>query len=183
MRIKQLGHPILREQSQAISEQDISSKRVQDTLSFMKETLDGIKAISDENGNALSAPQVGQAIRMVLLRLDGDFVPMINPELIETSETLFEFEEECFSFYNLRGLTQRHAQVKVKYLDEEGTEHKISLSGEEAGLIQHEIDHLNGVFFTDRVEDKQSLRSIDYIFKDKPSRLKVVKDMAEYMAQ
>jgi peptide deformylase len=182
MRIKQLGHPILRTHCRPIEQDEIASEMVQSTLQLMKDILNGIKAISDENGNAISAPQVGQPIRAIMLRLDGEFVPMINPELTQLSSEMFEFEEECFSLYNVRGITVRHASVEVCFFDEHGEQHVRVLEGENAGILQHEVDHLNGVFFLDRIEDHERLQSVDYMLSDNQERLKVVKQMMAYMA-
>lgn len=181
MRIRQFGDPILRQVSKTILPQDISSDEVQSTLKKMKDILNGIKAISDENGNALSAPQVGHLIRMVLLRLDNQFVPMLNPEVEALDTNQFEFDEECFSFYNLRAKVSRAQKVNVHYYDENGKEHNRILQGEAAGLIQHEIDHLDGTLFLDRVENTSSLASIDYLLEENQPRLRQVKAMVDYM--
>ena len=183
MRIKQLGHPILRTESVAVPIEKITSDDVQLTLQFMKDTLNGIKAISVENGNALSAPQVGHAIRAIMLRIDGVFAPMINPTFTRMSDEMFEFEEECFSLYNVRAKVLRHQEVDVHYYDDKGLDFTKTLTGEFAGLVQHEVDHLNGVFFLDRVEDKESLTTVDYILHDNPERLKTVQKMMAYMAR
>ncbi len=181
MRIRQLGDPILRTISDAVEANSISDDKHQQIINKMKTVLDGIKAISHENGNAISAPQVGVAKRIVLLRLNDEFVPMINPEFIEKSDQMFEFEEECFSFYSLRGVVSRHQKVIVRYLDETGQQQQMELEGEESGLVQHEIDHLDGVFFADRVEQSQTLRTVDYDLREKPERLNQVREMIHYM--
>ena len=118
MRIVQLGDPILRETSKVLTAEQIAGDEIQQLLQRMKETLNGIQSISSENGNALSAPQSGTAVRMILLRIDGVFVTMINPVIKEFSEETFEFDEECFSFYNLRAKVTRHQTIVVEYLDE-----------------------------------------------------------------
>lgn len=182
MKIKQLGHPILREVSKPIDVEAIRSEPIQNHLSHMKEILNGIKDISDENGNALSAPQAGMAVRMILLRIDGKFVPMINPQITQQSEQTFEFEEECFSFYNLRAKVTRFSQVTVSYFDEYGDAQSLAMHDEFAGLVQHEIDHLDGIFFLDRVTDSSGLESVDHLLQDQPQRLKTVKQMMDYMA-
>ena len=182
MRIKQLGDPILRQVSQPIEIEDIPSESIQSLLAKMKDTLNGIKHISDENGNAISAPQSGMAVRMILLRIEGEFVPMLNPQITAQSEQTFEFEEECFSFYNLRAKVTRFYHVSVSYLDENGQAHSREMQGEFAGLVQHEIDHLDGVFFLDRITDKSALESVDHLLRNDPQRLKTVKQMMDYMA-
>jgi peptide deformylase len=181
MRIVQLGDPILRETSRELTSEEILSDDIQQLLSRMKETLNGIQSISSENGNALSAPQSGTAVRMILLRIDGVFVPMINPVITDLSEETFQFDEECFSFYNLRAKVTRHQSIVVEYYDEFAKQHCVTMTGENAGLVQHEVDHLNGIFFLDRVEGQSNLASIDHIYQDQPQRLGQVKDMIDYM--
>lgn len=181
MRIKQFGDAILREKSSTIDVSALSSPQFKQLLQYMKDTLNGIKAISDENGNALSAPQCGHLIRLILLRINGEFVPMINPEIIQHSEETFAFDEECFSAYDLRAKVTRFTTIDVHYLDEQGNPHQITAQGELSGLIQHEIDHLNGILFTDRVEDKSTVLAIDKLFQNDPSYLAKLKTMKAYM--
>ena len=181
-KIRQIGDPILRKTSLAVTEKDFQSGLVTNTLNTMMQILNGIKSISDENGNAISAPQVGTLLRIVLLRVDGEFMPMINPELVEKSDDTFLFEEECFSFYNMRAKVKRHQNVVVHFLSANQETKMLTLTGEFSGLIQHEIDHLNGIFFLDRVENYDTMRSIDYVYKNNPKRLNVVKEMCNYMS-
>lgn len=181
MRIRQLGDPILRKTSSEVNPKDIASQEIVHIIEKMQDILDGIKNISSENGNAISAPQVGHLVRIILLRLNGEFVPMINPEFILKSEQMFDFEEECFSFYNLRGTVSRHYEVEVTYLNSNGEQQRRVMHGEESGLVQHEVDHLDGIFFADRMPDNKEMLSVDYLLKDTPLRLKQVKEMMAYM--
>lgn len=181
MRVVQLGDPILRQTSKELTPEQIVSDEVQQLLARMKQTLNGLQSISSENGNALSAPQSGTAIRMILLRIDGVFVPMINPVITEYSDETFDFDEECFSFYNLRAKVTRHQQIVVEYFDEFANKHSTTMVGENAGLVQHEVDHLNGIFFLDRVEGQENLASIDHVYQDAPQKLTKVKEMIDYM--
>lgn len=107
---------------------------------------------------------------------------MINPQITQPSEQTFEFEEECFSFYNLRAKVTRFVSVTVSYCDENGHAKSLEMQGEFAGLVQHEIDHLDGIFFLDRVTDSSGLESVDHLLKEQPERLKTVKQMMDYMA-
>ncbi len=182
-RIRQLGDPILRDVSRVVTIDEIPTKYIQDVIAKMKHVLDGIKAISNENGNAVSAPQVGHPIRVIVLRLNNAFVPMINPSVTADANDTFMFEEECFSFYQLRGVVKRFQRVSVDYFDENGDTKSMTLEGEDSGLVQHEVDHLDGVFFLDRIEDERHLRSVDFDLKDDPLRLTQVKSMAAYMSE
>ncbi len=181
MKIRQFGDPVLRQTSNAVTDEDFSSSRVHEILSEMRDVLNGIQAISSENGNALSAPQLGYSLRIILLRLNQEFVAMINPEFRTLDEAVFAFEEECFSMYQLRATLERYQTIEVKYLDENNKPQLLKLLGDDAGLLQHEVDHLNGILFIDRLTQGQEVRSIDYDLRDQPQRLAQVKNMLDYM--
>lgn len=182
MRIRQIGDPILREVSQPVAVETIANSEVIELITRMKNILNGIKSISAENGNALSAPQVGSLLRLIVLRIDGQFQTMINPKFKPTSDKTFEFEEECFSLYDQRAMLERYYHGEVHYLDEDGIRQVQQLQGENAGLVQHEIDHLDGVLFIDRLEQAgRKARSIDDLLADQPNRLRQVRKMMSYM--
>ncbi len=182
MRIRQIGDPILREVSKPVAVETITTSEVTELIAKIKNILNGIKSISVENGNALSAPQVGSLLRLIVLRIDGEFRTMINPEFEPTSDKTFEFEEECFSLYDQRATLERFYQGEVHYLDENGASQMQQLQGENAGLVQHEIDHLDGVLFIDRLEEAgRQARSIDELLADQPLRLQQVRKMISYM--
>jgi len=182
MRIRQIGDPILREVSIAVNQKQLGTPKISQLIAQMKDTLNGIKAISDENGNALSAPQVGSLLRLIVLRIDGQFQVMINPEFKPLSDKTFEFDEECFSLYDQRASVQRYYEGEVQYLNEDGVVQRQNLIGENAGLVQHEIDHLDGILFLDRLEQLgRQATSIDEVLSDQLQRLAQVKKMMQYM--
>jgi len=118
MRVRQLGDPILRQKANKVSSAQIARQEVAPVISQMTEVLNGIKAISDQNGNAISAPQIGHSVRIIVLRINDELIPLINPVMSRLSEQKMDFEEECFSFYNLRGVVKRYHDIKVDYLDQ-----------------------------------------------------------------
>jgi len=179
-KIRQIGDSILREISLPVNLTEITHVEFQALVTHMKSVLNGIKAISNENGNALSAPQVGHLKRLILLRIEGEFCPMINPEFKALSQLKFEFAEECFSLYDRRATVSRFQEIEVSYLDENAEPQKKQLSGEFAGLIQHEIDHLDGVLFVDHVAEDQ-VQSIEETFKSDPEQLARAQAMMAYM--
>ena len=182
MRIRQIGDPILREVSRPVPIEQIGSPEITDLIVRMKNILDGIKAISDENGNALSAPQVGCLHRLIVLRIEGEFQVMFNPEFTPMSDETFEFEEECFSLYDQRATLERFYQGEVIYLNENGLSQSQVVFGENAGLVQHEIDHLDGILFLDRLKQVgREAQSVDDTLNDQPERLAQVKRMMDYM--
>lgn len=179
-RIRQIGDPILREESLMVEISELPNSNIDGLINRIQQILDGIKAISDENGNALSAPQVGTLLRVIVLRIDGQFCPMINPVITPNSEEMFEFAEECFSMYDRRGYVMRHADVQVSFIDTMGRPHSRRMLGEWAGLVQHEVDHLNGVLFIDHLASGKAI-TIDETFKNQPQRLQQVREMYDYM--
>ena len=182
MRIRQIGDPILRQVSGPVSGEQIGTQKIIGLITRIKSILDGIKSISDENGNALSAPQVGSLVRLIVLRIEGEFHVMINPVFNPSSNTTFEFEEECFSLYDQRATLERYYEGEVSYLDEMAVSRTKTLSGEMAGLVQHEIDHLDGVLFLDRLEQAgRQAHSIDELLSDEPKRLEQVRALMNYM--
>jgi peptide deformylase len=125
---------------------------------------DLFETMYDAPGIGLAAIQVGVAKRVVTMDLskkDDDHKPQvfINPEVIWKSDEISKYEEGCLSIPEFYEEVGRPAQVKVKYLDLDGTEHEIEASGLLATCLQHEIDHTNGVLF------------IDYISKLKRDRI------------
>ncbi|WP_395375416.1 peptide deformylase [Marinicella sp. W31] len=182
MRIRQMGDPVLREISTAVNKDDLNSTEVQTAIQDMQTALQGIRAISPANGTAISAPQVGINKRMVMLRSGDDFHVLINPRIIEASTEMFEFVEECFSLYYLRGVVQRHQSVTVAFENTTGQTQTEGFEGDKAGIVQHEIDHLDGVLFVDKVIDTLHISTVDYHYRDRPQRLQEVKEMYAYMA-
>lgn len=115
----------------------------------------------DNGGVGLAAPQVGINKRLIVVSLMKDYedenyrtIAMINPEIIEhSSETCID-TEGCLSVPGESGEVTRYNWVKVTFLDPEGRKYAMKLENLAARIVQHEIDHLDGVLFTDKVEEK-----------------------------
>ena len=109
-----------------------------------------------EKGVGLAAPQVGQNIRLILVTLSKgrkhEVFPMFNPELLQVSSEQEICEEGCLSIPGVFAEVTRAAAVTVNYLDENGKAQFQRLEGMNARVVQHEIDHLNGVLFTDYLD-------------------------------
>lgn len=117
---------------------------------------DMFETMYDAPGIGLAAIQVGAPKRVVTMDLAKKDEPknprvFINPEILWTSKEKAIYEEGCLSIPEYYGDVERPAQVKVKYLDLEGTPRELEASGLLATCLQHEIDHLDGVLFIDRV--------------------------------
>ena len=104
-------------------------------------------------GIGLAAPQIGKGLRLAVIDLQPDDKPapmhLINPEIIGLSEEMALREEGCLSLPGQYADVTRPAQVKVRYLDLDGTRREIEADGLLAACLQHEIDHLDGVLFVD----------------------------------
>lgn len=112
------------------------------------------EAMFSAKGIGLAAPQVNQSIRLMIVATGKEkYRVYINPEIIEKSQTTKVGEEGCLSIPNVYGNVERAKKIKVKYQDLNGQWHTDKASGLEAVVIQHEVDHLDGVLFIDRTND------------------------------
>ncbi len=113
-------------------------------LDDMKETL------HVEDGSGLAAPQVGVLRRIAVLEYEDDYYELINPKIISQSGDVIE-EEGCLSLPGLWGIVSRPEKIKVSYMDRNGEMHEINVSGMKARVFCHEIDHLDGILFVDKM--------------------------------
>lgn len=109
---------------------------------------------------ALAAVQIDRLDRVVIVRSDFDnkqsreFTVLINPEIVKFEGELVEDYEGCLSVREVYGKVPRHSKIRVKAIDTEGNELRFKADGFLARVIQHEIDHTNGVVFIDHIQDK-----------------------------
>ncbi len=152
-RILQLGDPLLRSVSLPIAPRDAGGilRDLGDTLAEFRRTR-GF-------GRAISAIQIGAAARVIFMHVDGVRYELINPEFTWRSPDFFELWDDCFSFPDLMVRLQRHTRVRLKYENRDGSTSDIEATGALAELIQHEMDHLDGVLAVDRAIDRDSLRT------------------------
>ena len=108
-------------------------------------------------GRAIAAPQIGLLKRIIALNINEPIV-MINPELHDLSDEMFEIWDDCMSFPNLLVKVKRHKKLEVSFYDLEWKKHSWHLEDDMAELIQHEYDHLNGILATQRALDNKSFR-------------------------
>ena len=181
MNVIQLGDPILRRPAIPVEKIEIIQEETKHVIDKMIAVLKAIKVISPTNGNAIAAPQVGHSVRIIVLFYDNEYHVMINPVYLDKSEELIIFDEECFSMYYLRGKVKRHKKVTVSYLDLEGKEQKMYLEGDPAAYLQHELDHLNGILFIDKLLDGEKLSTVFHELRDNPERLETVRRLITYM--
>jgi peptide deformylase len=144
--IVKVGDPILAKKSRAVEKFD---SKLSALLDDMKETLYKFQ------GCGLAAVQVGVLKRVVVMDCGDGYTELVNPEII-SSEGTQEQEEGCLSVPNEHGITLRPAVVKVKAQDRNGKWHIYKGTELKARCFCHEIDHLNGILFTERIIRKEN---------------------------
>lgn len=150
---------ILRAKSEAV--------RMDEIRDFVRLADDMVKYVKDpDNGGVgLAAPQVGVNKRIIAVSLMRDYddenyrtIAMINPEILEFGAETEIDQEGCLSVPGENGDVERSYAIKLHYLDTKGKEQTVILRSLAARIVQHEIDHLNGVLFTDRVIQREPVQ-------------------------
>ncbi|MEP7270600.1 MAG: peptide deformylase [Acidobacteriota bacterium] len=144
--ILQLGDPRLWLPSELVT--DPTSEKVREGCGDLAATLSDFR-LRCGFGRAIAAPQIGWLQRVIFLNT-GEPTALINPRILSASEERMELWDDCFSFPDLMVRVTRHAQVLVRYSDVTGRETEIAASGDLSELLQHEIDHLDGILAVDR---------------------------------
>jgi peptide deformylase len=150
-KILRSGDPILRNVSKPIVKID---KKV---LSLIQDLIDTLLVQKDPEGVGLAAPQIGKNLRVFVMLYDKKIKAVINPEIVKTNRTTpknakkDKIMEGCLSLPYYYGPLTRFGTITLKYLDEEGREITETLTGLKAQIVQHEVDHLNGILFVDRL--------------------------------
>jgi peptide deformylase len=161
-RILEIGHPVLRERAREITPEELRSDDVQALIDDMIDTMRAA------NGAGLAANQVGETLRIAVVEVtEGNprypykppipLTVIVNPQIEPLDGETAQINEGCLSVPNLRGEVPRHLRISVRYFDREGVEHEELKSGLTAGTFQHEVDHLDGTLFVDRVTDPRTL--------------------------
>ncbi len=145
-RIRLLGDPILRAKCDPITNPRSAGVRL--VADDLRDTLQDWKARLG-SGRGIAAPQIGAPIRLVYLETEKPWL-LVNPEIVDVGEEDFLVWDDCFSFPDLMIHVLRAYRIKVKYEDDRGNSHVIEVEGDVAELLQHEIDHLDGVLAVDR---------------------------------
>lgn len=135
------GDPILRKKSRPVEE---ITDRIKTLLDDMEETM------YDAEGVGLAAPQVGVLRRVIVIDIGDGPIRIINPEIVDSEGQRIDVEG-CLSVPNKAGKVERPERVKIKYLNENGEESYLEGSELLAKAICHEIDHLDGILYTDKV--------------------------------
>jgi peptide deformylase len=146
--IRRLGDPVLKSRATEVD-------RFDDSLRSQVRRMAGI--MGDALGVGLAAPQLGVSQRLLVYRVgpDGPLVVLANPEVAWESDETEVFEEGCLSIPGVTVDVDRPVHVRVRAVDEEGEPRSVEASGLEARVIQHELDHLDGVLILDRTTRDQ----------------------------
>ena len=111
-----------------------------------------IEIMTAERGIGIAAPQVGICKRLIIVSTKNGIEAFANPKMISASLRKVDSEEGCLSIPGVIGKVKRHASIKIKALDRYGKRIQRKATGLEAIIFQHEIDHLDGILFIDRIE-------------------------------
>lgn len=162
-----LGDPILRQKAKRVTRFDESVQQLIDDM---------IETMRDAPGAGLAAPQVGVPLRITVIEVDEQLTIVCNPEIVQM-EGEYEPEEGCLSIPGYVANVKRALKVVVKAKNRRGKDIKIKADGLLAHVLQHEIDHLDGVLFIDR------LPSLDLLRKVPPKREEVEEAEEESAAE
>ncbi len=145
-------NPVLKEKSKPVKE---INKKIREIIQDLKDT---VKKASEPEGIGLSAVQINKLLRIFVAKVDNKFEVFINPKIKPSQKTLTQvlpkkklFFEGCLSIPKIYGFVDRPYQIQIEWQNEEGKKHKGNFKGKEAVCLQHELDHLNGILFTERV--------------------------------
>ena len=167
LKIVQAGNPVLRKQGRQLTREEISSQSIQQLIELMRETM------REAPGVGLAAPQIGESIQLAVIedraeylkdlsaeqlaRLQRSAIPfhvIINPKLSFLDDSSAQFFEGCLSVEGYQAVVDRALNVRVECLNERGEEITINAQGWYARILQHEIDHLNGTLYVDRMKTR-----------------------------
>ena len=163
LKVAKLGNPILRQVAKQVNLKDLAEQQAE-LQGFIDDMIDTMR---EEGGVGLAAPQVNHSIQVVVLEVAGNerypeeapipVTALINPVLSDFSEETVLGWESCLSLIDFRGLVPGFKSLTLNTYDRDGNKIEKRATGFEAVVLQHEIDHLNGKVFLDRMEDLTQL--------------------------
>ena len=155
--VLQLGDPGLREVAKRVD--DPAAAEIRALVGDLSDTLAHWRATTGY-GRGIAAPQIGANVRVIFLRLPGEAAwPVVNPEITWRSEEKVVVWDACLSFLSIFMQVERHREIVVRYQDLSGQQCEVR-AGEERNLselLQHEIDHLDGILAVDRITDMKTM--------------------------
>ncbi len=182
MKIVQVGEPVLRQKANTLPAEEVRSREIKELIESMRETMHGAPGVG------LAAPQVGIAVALAVIedkpeytkdvaaevlkqreRRPVPFHVIVNPKLTLLTEPSIDFFEGCLSLTGFTAVVRRARSVRVDCLDHKGKPKVIEASGWYARILQHEIDHLHGTVYIDRMETRtfMGMENYNLFCKDK----------------
>ncbi len=155
--ILQLGDPLLRQIALPVAEP--STPEISSLVQDLADTLAHWRSKTGY-GRGIAAPQIGVGQRVIFLQLPGEQPwPLLNPEIVERSAEKIVVWDACLSFLSIFMQVERHREITVRYQDLSGVRHEFLAGGDRnlSELLQHEIDHLDGILALDRVTDHKTI--------------------------
>lgn len=149
--VVQKDDPVLRQKCEEVK---AFNAELHNLLTDMKET------VRAESGAGLAAPQIGLALRVVVIDVDEGYFEMINPVIVSQKGEQVG-PEGCLSVKGVQGTVRRPLKVKAEYRDRNGKKHKITAEGFFAHAVCHELDHLDGVLYIDKADELYDLPAED----------------------
>ncbi len=181
--ILQAGEEVLRQTARPLSVAEIKSREIQELIDSMREAMHGAPGVG------LAAPQIGEALQLAVIEDKADYtreasaaslkererkpVPfhvIVNPKITLDNKSRAEFFEGCLSLAGFTAIVSRARKVRVECLDHKGEPKVIEASGWYARILQHEVDHLQGTLYIDRMHSRtfMSTETFNRAWKDKP---------------
>ena len=177
LEIVQAGNPVLRKQSRPLTKDEIASPSIRELIELMRETM------REAPGVGLAAPQIGLPIQLAVIEDRAEYVEglsadelaerqraaipfhvIINPKLSFLDDSTVEFFEGCLSVEGFSAIVDRALKVRVECLNDRGDPITIDAHGWHARILQHEIDHLNGTLYIDRMNSR-TLSTAENLFR------------------
>jgi peptide deformylase len=165
-KVARMGHPVLRQPARPLTREELKSPELQRLVADMVDTM------REYGGIGLAAPQIHESVQLALIELEPDSArypelgsqPLsvyVNPVITVLAPQEQAFWEGCLSIPELRGLVHRPRKIRVDFWDLDGQERSVTAEGFLATVFQHELDHLAGRLFVDRVQDPRNLAFLE----------------------
>ncbi len=161
LEITQFGNPVLRKKAKRVPVADIKKGKYDQLIADMFAT------IRAKDGAGVAAPQINKSIQLTVIEIPAvrgtalEPTVVFNPRITRYSRKKVNGWEGCLSFPELRGKVPRPVNIDVEYINKNGEKVKETHKGFHARVFQHEIDHLNGILFTDRMKDMSTLMTLE----------------------
>jgi len=142
---------LIGENNQTLRQKSLPVRRINADVRSLIEQMR--KVIKQNNGVGLAAIQIGEPTRIIVCEIDDKFYTFINPEIIKSFPETSAVEEGCLSLPNMYGEVERPKKISLKAINFDGKKIKIKAFGLLARVVQHEIDHLDGILFIDKAKN------------------------------